>query len=78
MRMIKWDSKRNEYEPYDVPDDWKCKIYCEDMNEIVNCAHCGKEVKFGRCFTSTELHTGMGFGYAVCADCYEKEIGEER
>jgi hypothetical protein len=40
------------------------------MGAIVNCACCGKRLPFGECYTSREIHTGLGFGYAVCGDCY--------
>lgn len=49
------------------------KTYSEDMNEIVNCAQCLKEIKIGDSYTSKEINTDLGFGFAVCEDCYEKE-----
>ena len=70
MRLIKWNNKTKEYEPYEVPNDWNVKTYCEDMSAIVNCACCGKRLPFGKCYTSREIHTGLGFGYAVCENCY--------
>lgn len=27
MTMQKWNNKKGEYEPYEVPADWKCKLY---------------------------------------------------
>ena len=47
------------------------------MEEIVNCAECGKEIDFGSCYTSRKIHTKGGFGFSVCGDCYEKEWQEE-
>ena len=73
MRLIRWNNKTKEYEPYEVPNDWNVKTYCEDMGAIVNCACCGKRLPFGKCYTSREIHTGLGFGYAVCGDCYFHE-----
>ena len=63
--------------PYSVPDDWNVKSYSDDMDEIVNCPHCGKEVTFGSCYTSKEIHTPHGFGYAVCEKCYDMERTRE-
>ena len=63
--------------PYGVPDDWNVKNYSDDMDEIVNCPHCGKEVTFGSCYTSKEIHTPHGFGYAVCDKCYNMERTRE-
>ena len=67
----KWNYKKHEYEPYKLPGN--CKTYSADMEEIVNCAQCGKKVKFGDCYTSQEIHTEYGFGYAVCKECHRKE-----
>lgn len=54
------------------------KTYSEDMDEIVNCAKCLKEIKIGDSYTSKEIHTDLGFGFAVCEDCYEKELERKR
>lgn len=48
------------------------------MKEIVNCPHCGKELEYGNCYTSLEIHTEMGFGYGVCEKCYEEEWNRRR
>lgn len=74
--LNRWNYDKQTYEPYDVPDNWNVKSYSFDMDEIVNCPHCGKEVTFGSCYTSKEIHTPHGFGYAVCENCYniEREI----
>ena len=47
--MQKWDFNTRKYEPYSVPADWNCKTYSVDMDEIVNCPHCGRQVTFGEC-----------------------------
>lgn len=73
MVLQKWNYKKHNYEDYKVPDNWNVKTYGNGMEEIINCAQCGKKLKFGDSYTSLEVHTGMGFGYSVCEDCYEKE-----
>jgi hypothetical protein len=73
MILNKWNYDIHDYEPYEVPDDWNCKTYSVDMEEVVNCPQCGKKILFGDGYTSLEVHTDMGFGYAVCEQCYEKE-----
>ena len=55
----------------------KGKNFAVDMDEIVNCPHCGREVTFGECYTSREIHTQSGFGYAVCEKCYGIERARE-
>lgn len=79
MKMLRrWNYDEQVYEPYEVPDDWNVKSYSENMDEIVNCPHCGQKVTFGSCYTSKEIHTAGGFGYAVCDECYATErIKEE-
>ncbi len=70
MILQKWNYKKHEYEPYEVPDEWNVKTFSNDMSEIINCPHCGKEIEFGDSYTSHEIHTAHGMGYGVCADCY--------
>jgi hypothetical protein len=71
--LRKWNYKKHDYEPYEVPDDWKLVLYTDNMDEITTCPHCGKAVEFGETYTSKEIHTETGFGYPVCGNCYEKE-----
>lgn len=73
MILQKWNGMKHTYEDYEIPSDWICKTYSNDMDEIVNCPHCGKELRFGETYTSKEIHTAIGFGYGVCHDCYEQE-----
>ena len=73
MILNKWNYDIHDYEPYEVPDDWNCKTYSADMDEVVNCPHCGNKILFGQSYTSMEIHSKVGFGYAVCEQCYEKE-----
>ena len=81
MRNVKtlqrWDYENQAYEPYEVPDDWNVKSYSRDMDEIVNCPHCGRKVNFGSCYTSREMYTPGGLGYAVCGECYDLEMIKE-
>ena len=70
-KAVKWIPAKHEYEPYDLPDGASC--YEEDMDKVVPCAQCGRAVTFGDSYTSLEVHTQIGFGYAVCHECYEAE-----
>ena len=74
MILNKWNYDIHDYEPYEVPDDWNCKAYSIDMEEIVNYPHCGKGIEFGMGYTSQEIHTDFGFGYTVCPSCYNEEF----
>lgn len=74
MILNKWNNKKHKYEPYEIPDNWICKTCSDDMYDLVNCPHCGKELQFGDCYTSMEIHTHAGFGFAVCEDCYQNEF----
>lgn len=77
MRLKKWNHKTHEYEPFDSPAV-KPALYETDMDKVCDCANCGKPHKFGDMYTSLTIHTEVGFGYAVCPDCYEVEIKENR
>ena len=71
----KWDYSSHSY--FSIPitsrEPLNIKTYSEDMNEIVNCCQCLKKVKFEDTYTSNEIHTDLGFGFAVCEDCYKEE-----
>ena len=73
MTIRKWNYKTKDYDKYEVPDDWSVVIFCTNMNEPVNCPHCGKQLPYGETYTSLEIHTTLGIGAAVCGECYEKE-----
>lgn len=73
MVVGKWNYEKKAYDPHMIPDEWNVMLYSDDMNEIVNCAACGRELRFGDCYTSKEIHNRVGFGYGVCEDCYKKE-----
>lgn len=76
--LNRWNYDKQIYEPYEVPDNWNVKSFAVDMDEIVNCPHCGQEATFGSCYTSREIHTQSGFGYAVCEKCYNIERTREQ
>lgn len=72
--MQKWNSEKGEYEPYSVPNNWICPLYCEDMQRVVNCASCGKIIRYGSSYTSQEIHNSHGLGYTVCPECHREEM----
>ena len=74
----RWNYDKQAYEPYEISDEWTVRSYSNDMDEIVNCPHCGRKVTFGECYTSKEIHTECGFGYAVCEECYDMERTREK
>ena len=75
MKLNKWDWIKKEYKTVTIPDSWNCITYSSNMDETVNCAQCGKEVKYGETYCSQEIHTVPGgMGYAVCEDCHKKEM----
>lgn len=76
----KWDYPSHSYLtiPLISRTPLNLKTYSEDMDEIVNCAQCLKELKIGDSYTSKEIHTDLGFGFAVCSKCYEEEWERKR
>ena len=76
----KWDYSSHSYStiPLISRTPLNLKTYSEDINEMVNCCQCLKKIKYGDTYTSKEIHTDLGFGFAVCEDCYEKEWERKR
>ena len=73
MILQKWSNRTRCYEDYEVPDNWAVAVTAPTMDTFVDCAGCGKSIPFGAAFTSSEIHTGFGFGYAVCKKCNKEE-----
>ena len=74
-KVQKWDFKNHYYEDELIDD--KCSLYEKDMDKVVKCSNCNKEIRFGDCYTSRQYHNDYGFGYAVCEECFEKEMKQE-
>lgn len=75
MKLNKWNYEKHDYDEIEFDDKYNFKTYSNNMNEIVNCPHCLKEIRYGDSYTSLEYQTPeCGFGYAVCGDCHEKEF----
>lgn len=74
MLLKIWNYERHKYEKYRVPNEWNVKIYADNMEEIINCAHCGKKIKAGDSYTSYEIHNEVGIGYGVCEKCFNIEM----
>lgn len=75
MKALKWNYKTKKYDDYDLPKG-AC-LYSDDMDKEIACARCGQRMLFGDGYTSRQIHTKHGFGYAVCGRCYDKEWQEE-
>lgn len=73
-RAIRWVPARSEYRDLRVPDG--ASVCADDFSTVVDCAECGCELAFGESYTSRLIHNDLGFGYAVCARCYEDEFRE--
>lgn len=78
MTIRKWNFEKRTYEDYVVPEGKMPMSYSVDMDELGNCASCGKDIRYGDCYTSRQFHTLSGIGYAVCPECYMKEVRKAR
>lgn len=71
----KWNPAAGEYVAYKLPEG--ASAFENDMAVEVACAECGLPKTYGECYTSLFIHAFAGMGYAVCADCHEKEFVKE-
>lgn len=78
MIVRRWNPRKGYYERHTVPEGWKARVFCADMNELVNCISCGKEITFGSGYCSRQYHSDLGFGFAECKECYDKFWQEEQ
>lgn len=70
MLIDKWNENINDYQKCEVPDDWHLPLISDNMDEIINCVNCGKQIAFGDGYTSHRYHNSFGFGYYECESCY--------
>lgn len=72
QKIIKWNFKLHKYQDAEIDD--RCSMYEDDMEAIVRCPNCNKDVAFGETYTSRQYHNDIGFGYAICEECHRKEL----
>ena len=72
--IAKWNPRKHEYEAFVSPAGDDASLYESDMEKVIKCAGCGKQLPFGETFTSHMIHNQLGMGYAVCKDCYDDEL----
>lgn len=77
MILHKWNKDTKTYEEFESPAK-RVQLFTTDMNMVVDCVECGKEMHYGDCYTSRRIHNNMGMGYHVCSECYQKEIEYDR
>ena len=74
MVLQRWNFEKHEYEPFKVPDNRKIRLHCNSMTEVIDCAICGKHIRYGASYTSAAVHDYLGFGYAICRQCHTEEF----
>lgn len=71
--MKKYNYETKKYEEYSVPANWRVGLYSRDLEELIDCAKCGKPMKYSDKYRSLEVHTEEGKEYAVCKRCFKEE-----
>lgn len=73
----RWDIYTEQYEPVQIPDDWKIAMYSDNMDEQINCVNCGKPMTYGEGYTSRRYHNKAGMGYMECEKCYYDQLNAD-
>lgn len=73
MKLQKYSRVDHQYHNYYVPDSMNIPLYTTNLDEIINCCQCMKEMRFKDGYTSLEVHNDYGLGYSVCPECYQEE-----
>lgn len=75
----KWNPYHRKYRPYVLTEDeLKCSLLEDSAERIIACAGCGRPIRYGKSFTSLEIHTESGFGFMVCPICLNQETEHAR
>ena len=77
VMMRRWDPGACAYQPWTEPADRMPVLSCDDGDADIWCARCHRSVQYGATYTSLQIHSSGGFGYAVCPECHDAEILEE-
>ena len=71
--MKRWNCETRKYVEYSVPSRWRVGLYSRDLDELIDCAKCGKPIKTADKYRSLEVHDETGREYAVCKGCFKEE-----
>lgn len=66
--MKRWNPETQEYEAHERYPG--ALLYSNMMDAPCQCANCGKDMEYGDGYTSFEIQSDQGMGYAVCEACY--------
>lgn len=72
----KYDFKERRYKRYILPAG--AAMERDNLEDVVNCANCGRTITYGESYTSLTIHNPYGIGYCVCGQCHYKEIVDAR
>lgn len=75
--MVRWDPFLHRYFDYEPPvKNGNYTQWDDDMDMIIHCPQCGKQLRFGDGYTSKEIYEGTlkMFAFSVCTDCYNEEL----
>lgn len=72
IKVGKWNYKTRTYDDYTLPCG--ASLWSDDLEKMIRCASCAKDIKSGDCYTSLEIHSDLGMGFLVCPCCYEEEV----
>lgn len=69
-KALYWHNDFQKYSEYVLPEGVVLTPTSFDVEATVRCAKCGKELPFGKTYTSQRIQTELGIGYPECGDCY--------
>lgn len=74
MKAKKWIFQKHKY--IDIEVDDRCNyLPLTDMEQVVVCPNCGKEIPVGDTYTSHEYYSSNGiWGLNVCPKCYQDDL----
>ena len=73
--LYKYSPSEKKLEPYEVPEDWKCVFNLSNMDELINCAECGKSIRYSDAHTSNLIQDKNGNRYCICGHCkFEEDL----
>lgn len=72
LKRYNWETREDD--DYQVMDKWRIGGYDPRATEWLNCAGCGEVIPHGEQWPSMEIHTPLGYLFAVCRECADAEV----
>lgn len=74
MKAQRFDMNIMDFVPYEIPEGYKSVTYETNMKQLINCASCGRQMRYGDSYRSWRYVDCYHVPYSICNEC---RLGEQ-